>query len=171
MPTVKKGVVRMAVDLVWRFSDRQRAQDFLWALLLVGKARGWWRLVVAVDWRERVEVGMCFDELIAEGKVEWIDRLLRESRLPGVTVDDLVDDPWQWHELYLNGGVKAFRWWQGAGPTDGGAGSDGLPRPWLLARRPAPGGDEERWRGASSLPLPGRELRTIYRTVNLDTPH
>lgn len=115
-PTAAKGVLAMAVDLVWRFSDRRGAQDFLWALFLVGKARGWSRLVVAVDERERVEVGIAFDELIAEGKVEWLSRLLRRNRLSGARVGELVEDPWQWHELYLNGGVRAFRWWQGRGP-------------------------------------------------------
>lgn len=137
----------MAVELVWRFSSRQRAHDFLWALLSVGAARGWSRLLVVVDWREKVEVGMEFDELITEGSVEWVSRLLGKERLPGVTLDEILGDPWAWHEVYLNGGVKAFRWWQGPGPGEGGSTKGRVHGVALLAR-----GD-----------------RTIYRAVNSES--
>lgn len=107
----------MAVDLVWRFAGRQQAQDFLWALFSVGRSRGWARLAVAVDWQEKVCVGIRFDELITEGRVEWVTRLLERKRVRGVDLEWLLEDPWRWHELYLNGGVRAFRWWQGASPA------------------------------------------------------
>lgn len=178
----------MALDLVWRFSSRQRAADFLWALLSVGRASGWRHLLVAVDRRERVEVGISFDELITEGRVEWVTRLLERGRHKGVTVDDLVEDPWQWRELYLDGGVRAFRWWQGVGPGEGpGLGhsprAHPLPRRHIRpgevaapprggrrgrppARNPGPGRKPDTVLGTRTVLVLVRRDRTIYREVN-----
>ena len=155
----------MAVDLVWHFSSRQRAQDFLWALLSVGRASGWRRLVVAVDWREKVEVGISFDELLTEGRVEWVGRLLERSRHNGVTLEALVEDPWQWHELYLNGGVQAFRWWQGAGPGEVARPARGARRGPLPARHPGPGGAVWESPHTHRLIILDRDDRTIYTAV------
>ena len=80
-------------------------------------------------------------------------------------MEAMVEEPWEWSELYLDGGVKAFRWWQGVGPGEalaaGGDTEGRTPR----GRLPGPGEVASPARGSQRGLLRARDDRTIYSAV------
>ncbi len=106
----------MSVGVVWKERNRWEAQGRLWAWLEIAKLSGWRHLVVAVDHRERVYIGLQFDAVTYREGMEDVSPPWPYYRRAPMTFDELLEDPLHWRELYVDEGVIAFRYWGGRMP-------------------------------------------------------
>jgi len=102
-----------AAGLTVRFVDRVTARDHLWALLEYRGLGLFERLAVVVGMDGRPIVGLELGPEAGRKEAERLRWLVRRGRLLEEGVEELVEDPWRWGEVYVMGGVQAFRWWQG----------------------------------------------------------
>lgn len=99
--------------LTVRFTDRLTARDHLYALLEYRGLGLFDRLAVVVGPDGRPVVGLEAGPECSRKEVERLRWLVRRGTLLEESVESLLEDPWQWGEVYMMGGVQAFRWWQG----------------------------------------------------------
>jgi hypothetical protein len=102
-----------SAGLTVRFVDRLTARDHLWALLEYRGLGLFERLTVVVGMDGRPVVALDLGRGASRREEERLRWLVRRGRLLEEGVDDLLEEPWRWGEIYLGGGVQAFRWWQG----------------------------------------------------------
>jgi len=102
-----------SAGLTVRFVDRLTARDHLWALLQYRGLGLFERLAVVVGRDDRPVVALDLGRGAGRREEERLRWLVRRGRLLEEGVDDLLEEPWRWGEIYLGGGVQAFRWWQG----------------------------------------------------------
>ena len=103
----------MTAGLTVRFRDRTMARDHLWALLEYRGLGLFESLAVVVGEDSRPIVGL---ELGPDGSKKEVERmrwLVRRGTLLEEGLEELLEEPRRWGEVYTMGGVQAFRWWQG----------------------------------------------------------
>jgi len=98
--------------LTVRFVDRVTARDHLWALLQYRGLGLFERLAVVVGEDGRPLVALDLGRGASRREEQKLRWLVRRGRLLEEGVDDLLEEPGRWGEIYLGGGVQAFRWWQ-----------------------------------------------------------
>lgn len=103
----------MKAGLTVRFTDRMTARDHLWALLEYRGLGLFESLAVVVGGDSRPIVGLELGPDSGRKEAERLRWLVRRGTLLEEGVEELLEDPWQWGEVYTMGGVQAFRWWQG----------------------------------------------------------
>lgn len=103
----------MAAVVTVRFVDRATARDHLDVLLQLRGLGLYERLAVVVTPEGRPIVGLELGPQATDREAERLRWLTRRGRPLEESISELLEDPWRWSEVYMMGGIQAFRWWQG----------------------------------------------------------
>lgn len=98
----------MGVQIVWRVPERREVEIALYVWLRMVHVAGWRRLVICCPLTGATFAGIELAEQASEADARDWARLFDRRYRTTLTLDDLLQDPARFTELYIDGGVGAF---------------------------------------------------------------